>query len=197
LIFITTLALSQAVEGGLSEVTSTQGTGAPPVFADVSYHLGPLSVTPQELVTFLVAGLFICLLALGMRYLQIGRVMRAVSQHADAAALLGVNPRRIAALAWALSGSAAGVAGALFAPGAIVTPYSGSSYLFVAFAAAVVGGFGSIGGAVLGAMTLSIAQAFFSTYVSVVWADIVPFLVLMLVVAVRPSGIFGIRVSRV
>jgi branched-chain amino acid transport system permease protein len=123
--------------------------------------------------------------------------MRAISQHADAASLLGVNPRRVAALAWALSGAAAGVAGALFAPGSIVTPFSGSTYLFVAFAAAVVGGFGSIGGAVAGAMILGISEAFFQTYVSVVWSAIVPFAVLIIVVAVRPSGIFGIRVQRV
>jgi branched-chain amino acid transport system permease protein len=197
LVFITTLALSQAVEGGLSEVTTTEGTGAPPVFAAVSYHLGPFAATPQEIVTFLVAGACVALIALGLRYLQVGRVMRAISQHADAASLLGVNPRRVAALAWALSGAAAGVAGALFAPGSIVTPFSGSTYLFVAFAAAVVGGFGSIGGAVAGAMILGISEAFFQTYVSVVWSAIVPFAVLIIVVAVRPSGIFGIRVQRV
>jgi branched-chain amino acid transport system permease protein len=197
LIFITTLALSQAVEGGLSLVTTTQGTGAPPVFATVTYHVGPFAITPQQIVLFGVAGVSITVIALGMRYLQIGRVMRAVSQHANAASLLGANPRRIALIAWGLSGAAAGIAGALLAPGTIITPYSGGAYLFIAFAAAVLGGFGSIGGAVLGALILALAQAFFATYISVVWSPIVPFIILILVLVIRPSGLFGVSEGRV
>lgn len=197
LIFITTLALSQAVEGGLSLVTTTQGTGAPPVFAPATHHIGPFAITVQEIVLFCVAGVCITLIGLGMRYLQIGRVMRAVSQNANAAALLGANPRRIAVIAWGLSGAAAGIAGALLAPGTIVTPYSGSTYLFIAFAAAVLGGFGSIGGAVLGALILATAQAFFATYVSVVWSPIVPFILLIIVLVIRPSGLFGVSEGRV
>jgi branched-chain amino acid transport system permease protein len=197
LIFITTLALSQAVEGGLSLVTTTQGTGAPPVFAAVTHHVGPFAITTQEIVLFCVAGVCITLIALGMRYLQIGRVMRAVSQNANAASLLGANPRRVAVIAWGLSGAAAGIAGALLAPGTIITPYSGSAYLFIAFAAAVLGGFGSIGGAVLGALILATAQAFFATYVSVVWSPIVPFIILIIVLVIRPSGLFGVSEGRV
>jgi branched-chain amino acid transport system permease protein len=197
LIFITTLAVSQAIEGGLSEVTSTQGTGVPPVFSLIAYHVGPFLITPQQLVTFAVGGVAIVGLGLGFRYLQVGRSMRAVSQHAEAASLCGVDTQRIVVLAWALSGAMAGLAGALFAPGSIVTPTSGTTYLFIAFAAAVIGGFGSIGGAVAGAMVLGITQAFFETYVSVLWSGIVPMLVLVIVLAVRPSGIFGVRVGRV
>jgi branched-chain amino acid transport system permease protein len=110
---------------------------------------------------------------------------------------MGANPRYFAALAWCLSGALGALAGVLLASGTVITPTTGSPYLFLAFAAAVLGGFGSVAGAVVGALILGLGESFFGAYVSLEWPSAVPFVLLILVLLLKPSGLFGGTVNRV
>jgi branched-chain amino acid transport system permease protein len=123
--------------------------------------------------------------------------MRAIAENAPAASLQGINTRRVSALGWMLSGLIAALAGVLLGPNSVVTPFVGGGYLFVAFAAAVLGGFGSIPGALIGGLLLGLAQQFFAAFVSTGWSSTVAFAVVLVVLIVRPQGLFGYSVNRV
>jgi branched-chain amino acid transport system permease protein len=197
-IFITTLALSLGIQGGLTLVADTAGTGVESPFAVTSWNLGPIHIAPFEVLTLVIGIVVIGGVWLVVTRTQLGRAMRAIAQNADAAALLGANPRQISSIAWAASGALGAIVGALLVlPGAVLTPFSGAPYLFIAFTGAVLGGFGSIGGAVVGCLFLSIAQQLFAGYVSGQWASLVPFAILIIVLAIRPQGLFGRNVQRV
>ena len=196
IIFISTLSLSLGLQGGLTLLFPTEGFGFPPMLPIDSYHVGPLSLTAPDLLLgglSLISGVTV---GAFLRFTQVGRSMRAIAQHPAAASLMGINLRRISSLGWGLSGLLAALAGTLLAPGSVITPYSGASFLFIAFGAAVLGGFGSIEGAIVGGLLLGLAQAFFTAYVSSGWSDVVPFAFLIIVLVFKPQGLFGSTVER-
>jgi branched-chain amino acid transport system permease protein len=195
--FISTLALSLAVQGGLSLVASSDGTAFPSVFALEGKQLGPVRFVTADAIIVAVASTVTAALALGLRYTQLGRAMRATAQHADGAALSGIDPRRVSLLAWSASGLVGGIAGLLLGPGSIITPFVGGQYLFIAFAAAVLGGFGSFAGALIGGLALGITQSLFAAFGDTEWASIVPFVLMIAVLKVRPQGLLGRDVTRV
>ena len=197
-IFITTLALSLGLQGFLTLVADTAGTGVPSPFAIKSWNVGVLHIAPYQVLTLVVSACLVGVMWLIVARTQLGRAMRAIAQNADAAALLGANPKLISSIAWAASGALGAIVGALLVlPGAVLTPFSGAPLLFITFTGAVLGGFGSIGGAVVGCLFLSIAQQLFAGYVSSEWAALVPFAILIIVLAIRPEGLFGRNIQRV
>jgi branched-chain amino acid transport system permease protein len=197
MIFVSTLALSFAIEGALSLLVSTDGSASPSVTSLTSYQVGPFLINDSEILVSGVSLVLAVALDTGVRRTQAGRAMRAVAQNRDAASLLGINPRRLSTIGWGISGLLAAMAGVLLGPGSLVTPVTGTTYLFIAFAAAVLGGFGSIRGAIAGGVLIGIAQAMFSAFVSTTWASLVAFGLLILVLLVRPQGLFGRFVERV
>lgn len=125
-----------------------------------------------------------------------GRAMRAISQDADAAALMGINRDRVIRLSFVLGGFLAGIAGCLVSLQSVTEPMMGFMPGLKAFVAAVLGGIGSIPGAILGGFTLGIVESM------VVWAgvptgykDVAAFVILILVLAAKPTGLLG-RVER-
>jgi branched-chain amino acid transport system permease protein len=190
-IFIATLSLSLMAEGALALVLPTEGIGIPGFLPLDVIAVGPFRAAPIQVVTMVLGGLACLITALLVRGTQFGRAMKAIAEHPVTAALMGIDTGRIARLGWGLSGVLAALCGTLVAPGSIVTPFSGSQFLFIAFAAAVLGGFGSIEGAIIGGISLGLAQAFFAAFVSTGWSSIIPFAALVVTLSLRPRGIFG------
>ena len=185
-----------ALKVGLTLLYPSEGNAVPSTLSPNGIHVGPFSVTPQEFllaaVGFGVAGLIVVFL----RFTQTGRSMRALAENPGGAALMGVNPRRLSLLGWGISGSVAALAGAVISPGTLIDPTIGGGYLFIVFAAAVLGGFGSIGGALAGGLIIGIAQEMFGAYISEGWSSIVAFALLVVVLLVRPQGLFGFSVDQ-
>ncbi len=126
-----------------------------------------------------------------MRRFRLGRALRAVAQDPEAASLQGININRMTALAMAISGALAGLAGGLMSIIYAVTPSLGGHIILPALIVVVVGGMGSIGGATLAAIIFGFVMTFVTTLVDGVTAVMVSVTVMALVLAIRPQGLMG------
>ena len=122
---------------------------------------------------------------------RIGKAMRAASQNVRSAALCGIEPARMSMLAFALSGATGALAGALIAPIGASFYENGLNFALKGFAAAVLGGFGSPVGAVLGGVLIGIGESLCAGYLSSAYKDAVSLVVLLGVLLLRPSGLLG------
>ncbi len=126
-----------------------------------------------------------------MRQFRLGRALRAVAQDPQAASLQGININRMTALALAISGAYAGLAGGLMSTIYAITPSLGGHIILPALIVVVVGGMGSIGGATLAAIIFGFVTTFVTTLVDGVSAVMVSVTVMALVLAIRPQGLMG------
>lgn len=124
---------------------------------------------------------------------RLGADFRASASNAAGAQLMGINPRRIGTIAWVAASAAAVLAGWLFLPKFLVTPTIGEQYLFEAFAAVVIGGFGSLVGSVVGGVVLGVATELVAQTVSAAYVPVVPLVLTLIVLTIRPTGIVGER----
>ena len=125
-----------------------------------------------------------------------GKAMRAVAQNRVAARLLGVPIDRVASYTFALGSAMAGVAGALVGTAFTFTFDMGSMSILKAFVVVVLGGLGSVGGAIVGGFLLWVVDSFTLTFLTSEYKNLVSFSLLILVLVFRPSGIFGQRLGR-
>lgn len=121
----------------------------------------------------------------------LGRAMRATSQNPRAATLMGISPRRISAITFALAGALGALAGALAAPASSMSYDSGLFFGLKGFAAAIVGGLGSPVGAVAGGLAMGLVEAVSAGYISSSYKDAIQLVILLLVLSIRPSGLLG------
>ena len=176
-------ALAGAVWG--NEPKSITSPLAGGVFRIGDVTIGYENVTVIAGTALLCTGLFIF-----FRFTRLGIAMQAVSQNQLAAYYVGIPVKRVFTIVWALSAAIAATAGILVAPISLVDPMMG----FVgvkAFAAAIVGGFGSLPGAIIGGLIVGIAEQFAGLYGPAGSADVSAYLILLLMLFVRPEGIFA------
>ncbi|HXP74133.1 MAG TPA: branched-chain amino acid ABC transporter permease [Stellaceae bacterium] len=155
----------------------------PWIFGDV--RINPVFVSIIACAVALVAAL-----AFFFQRTRAGKAMRAVSQNQEAARLMGISVERVFSSTWALGTAIAALAGILFAPVTGIHPEIGNLIL-KAFVAAVIGGFDSLPGAVVGGLLLGLIETFSGAIVGSTFKNVIAFAVLILVLLVRPYGIFG------
>ena len=160
-------------------------------------RFGALRVGPSQLQALALAIVLMAAALLVLRTTRLGRAMRAVADNPDLARLRGARPNQVAALAVFVGGGFAGVGGALVAADTLLDPLSGTRLLLPVFAAAVLGGLGSLPGAVLGALVLGIAEEATAAFISPTYRQGIGFLVILLVLTVRPGGLLAGRAARV
>ena len=148
-------------------------------------------VGPQQLRNLLSAILVMAALWAGLKFTRFGRAMRAVADNASLARLKGVEPTRIADVTIAVAMGLCGVGGILVAVDSSVDPTTGTRLLLSIFAAAVLGGLGSIPGAVLGALSIGIVEEVTVSYLAPAYRLAVGFIVILLVLSFRPRGFLG------
>ncbi len=155
-----------------------------------------IEVPNITLVTFFLSILFMILLTVFVRNTKPGKAMRAVSQDQEAAMLMGINVNSVIALTFAL-GSALGAMGGIFYSVAFSQVYPTLGFMpgLKAFVAAVLGGIGSIGGAVIGGYVIGMIETFTKAYVSSMWSDALVFGILIFVLLFKPSGLLGKNVK--
>lgn len=155
-------------------------------------HLGSVQIPKLQLMSLAIAVVVMAVLGLWLRTTKSGRAVRTVSWSPSTAELLGVRSKSVFALAVFVSGALAAVAGiCIFAETATVSYSSGDALLVVAFAVIVLGGMGSVAGAMLGGLILGLAQVFTTAYISNTFSQAVGYIVILVILTVRPSGIFG------
>ena len=147
----------------------------------------------QRLIVILASIVLLGGLWVFLRRTRLGWAMRACAQDSEAAALQGISINQTARLAMCIGAALAGVAGALTAPLVRTFPYMGHSVIVAAFIVIIVGGIGSLEGAVLAAVLYAFVHTFVTTMFDGVIADIVGLMLMMLVLIVRPTGLFGTK----
>jgi len=152
-------------------------------------------VSHQKLVALGVAVALLSVVWYFLSYTRLGWALRAVAQDREAAALQGISIDRISMLAVGLGAGMAGIAGGLIAPMARVEPYMGHHAIITAFIVTIVGGLGSLGGAVLAAILYAFFHTFVTTYYGGTVATMLGLLLMLVVLIIKPTGIMGARVS--
>ncbi len=151
-----------------------------------------LRIGRTELIVTLVGLVAIALVAVGLRYTSLGRQMRALSDSIELSETTGIDTDRIVLVTWAISGGLAGLAGIIYAlPAGTVNPQLGFTLILSIFAAVVVGGIGNAYGALAGGMLIGVAQEWSTLVIDPSMKVAVGFAVLILVLLIRPQGLFG------
>ena len=156
-----------------------------------SVHIGPFGANAAEVLSFAIAIVFVFGLYFFVTRSLTGQALRAISQSPDVAPLMGINLTRIQGFSFALGTALAGIAGGLLLPRLYLFPGVGEDYTTKAFVMVVLGGMGSIEGAALGGLVLGLSESLTSLYIGNEWALIVDFVLFLLVLSFKPSGIFG------
>jgi branched-chain amino acid transport system permease protein len=193
---IGTVGLSYVIKGAVRVVPYTEEVRRlPPISAGQPIFLGPVVLQHQDVAITLAAIVIMAALWAFFGFTIIGKALRATSQNPRAAALVGIPVRLMSMTAWGLAAALAGVAGVLLAPKLLLTPDSGI-VVILALAAAIIGGFTSLPGCVAGGILLGVVQNMIGQFVSSRAISLAPFLVIMLVLLVRPQGLFAPRSAR-
>jgi branched-chain amino acid transport system permease protein len=159
---------------------------------DRNLRLGPhISVNAPWVVSFGIALVLALALYLFVTRTMTGRAARAIAQNRYAAPLMGINVFRVQAISFALGSAAAGIAGALLLPVFYLYPSVGDQFTLKAFVMVVLGGMGSIVGAAFAGLVLGVVENLTSLYWGNEWALAVDFVIFLLVLSLKPSGIFG------
>ncbi|MCR5720864.1 MAG: branched-chain amino acid ABC transporter permease [Lachnospiraceae bacterium] len=155
-----------------------------------------LTITGETIVTVLACIIIMIVLTLFVNKTKAGRAMLAVSEDKGAAQLMGINVNRTISLTFAIGSALAAIAGVLLCSAyPSLTPYTGSMPGIKAFVAAVFGGIGSIPGAFIGGIILGIIENLSKAYISSQLADAIVFMVLIIVLMVKPTGILGKKIQ--
>jgi branched-chain amino acid transport system permease protein len=195
-VFISTLLCGMILQNGFVVAFGPEAKSGPPLIGSGMVRFEGLEISRQALATILVAAALIGLQYVIFARTQIGRQLRATAEDREMAQAVGVPAKRLIAVTFGIGTSLAGVAGALLANQFFVYPTGGIPLSVFAYIAVVVGGWGSLAGAVLGSMLISIFQVVVSAYVSYAVATGCLYATLLLIFFVRPQGIFGERTQR-
>ncbi len=156
-----------------------------------SVSLGPVQVGTGRLIVLIAASVVTGGLAWYLRATWHGKAIRAVAQDRAAAKLMGVNVQRIYTISFGIGAALAGLAGCLLAPLYSMTPQIGINFILPAFAVVVLGGLGSVAGAYLGGFVVGLTEAFSGYYLDPALKHAVLFVVFIVVLVIRPQGLFG------
>lgn len=156
-----------------------------------TWRVGPVFVSELSLGTFGAGLVGSVLLYLLVQKTRIGLALRAVSENLSAAQTLGIPTRRVLALAWGVAAALGVVAGIFLAPALLLDPFFMLDPFLKGFAAAVLGGLGSLPGAVVGGLILGVAESLAAAYLTIQFKNTLAFLIILLVLLVRPEGLLG------
>jgi len=191
LIFLT-IGLSGTIRGTAQQIWGTDNVGVPAFSGENPIHLaGGAVILPQHVWVFGITILVMLALHHFFKNTILGKAMRAAAVNRRAAALVGISVNRMILVSFALSGALGAVAGMIIAPISTTSYDTGIMLGLKGFAAAILGGYGSFPGAILGGIMLGVLESLGAGLVSSQYKDATAFLVLLLVLFVKPTGIMG------
>ena len=190
LIFLT-IGISIVLRGIMKLVWGKNRMAIPPLAGEEPIRVAGAAILPQALAILIITALAIVLLVLFFRRTRLGLAMRAVASNPTAASVVGIQVGRVRAASFALAGGLGGLAGVLVTPITTLSYDVGVLLGLKGFAAAILGGFGSFPGAVVGGVGLGLLESLAAGYWSSAYKDVAAFVVLLLVLFIRPKGILG------
>jgi branched-chain amino acid transport system permease protein len=165
------------------------------LFGENTIQVGTIFVDPQNLLIIVVTSCLVVFQYYFFAKTPLGRQMQATAQDQEAASLMGIKVSRMIALTFIYSSMLAAVAGVLLAPIFFVSADMGANLGLKAFAASIIGGFGSVPGAIIGGLFLGVFEILCAAYVSTLYKDAFAFVILILILAFMPRGLFGEKIS--
>jgi branched-chain amino acid transport system permease protein len=188
---VVTFGLSLLLVNLVDKAVGPYSYRGPALVETSRFALGPVMLTGQKAIAAGVAVLLMVALALFLKKSVWGKQIQAVAQNRLGASLAGIDATRTTSLIFAISGMLAALSGALLAPLVNPSPDVGAFPAIKSYVIVVLGGMGSIWGAMVAALILGVSEAFFSVYVSYDYRDAFGLVILVLVLLFRPQGLFG------
>ena len=191
-VLITAIGVSYLLQNLSLLIFGEQEQSMPALFHFEGLHIGNVRVPGETIITLAVTVIIMVGLTLFINKTKAGKAMLAVSEDKGAAELMGINVNRTISLTFAIGSALAAVAGALYASSYVyIKPTMGAMTGIKAFIAAVLGGIGSIPGAMFGGLALGIVENLSKAYISTQISDAIVFGILILVLLIRPTGLLG------
>jgi len=162
-------------------------------FARETIRFGGIFFSAQSLLVVLVSAAAIAALYSFLRYTFLGKALRAVAQDRETAGLMGINQGLLIGLTIVIASALAGMAGALLGPVLVLSPFAGASVIVKAFAIVIIGGFGNLQGTIIAGILVGIIEAFTVQYLGSGLIDLVVFVLLLVMLVVRPTGLIAER----
>lgn len=192
---ITTIGLSIILQNAALAIFSADPRMTPTSLSNLIISPLGIRVSVQRLIILLIAALVFIGVQVFVKRTKLGKTMRAISQNREMCQVVGINTRKIALITFALGGAITGLAAALITPLFSVYNTMGSMLTIKSLAAIVMGGMGQVNGAIYASLLMGVIESFYGGYVSFVYKDVVSFGVFVLVLFLRPRGLFGKRVG--
>ena len=189
--FVATIALAAMIEQTLTVTIGAAPRTTPPFLGSGAVTIAGVPLGLQPLAIVIVGAVLVAALWFLLERTQIGRRMRAVAADRHMARAVGIPVRRYVTLSLALSGALAGIAGFLLGHQFLVTPTQGGGHMLKAYIAVALGGWGSVPGALIGALAIGLFETFVSAEVGDAWASAALYIAVLLVLTLRPRGLFG------
>ena len=195
-LLITAIGVSIFLQNLFQLIFTSSGKSFPSIFNYEPIVMGERQVSIISLITIVTTVVLMVLLQLLVKKTRLGKAMRAVSEDAGAAKLMGINTNSTVSWTFAIGSGLAAVGAVLYSASyPLIDPYMGSMLGLKAFVAAVLGGIGSIPGAMIGGLIMGVAESLTKGYISSTLSDAVVFGILIIVLLLKPSGIMGKNVK--
>lgn len=189
---ITAIGMSYLLQNGMMYFAGPQTRSFPQVITNKMYSIGPINISTMQILMLMTTVSLMIALQLIVHKTKLGKAMRAVSNDAEAAELMGINTNLVISFTFFLGSMLAGAGGMLVGMYYnTITPTMGTGPGLKAFIAAVVGGIGSIPGAMLGGYLIGMTEVMISAFGNSMIRDAVVYLILIVILLVRPTGILG------
>ena len=188
---IATMALSIFLKESVKSFYSAEAQPFPALVPARDLHLGPVTVSLQDIATLAIAILAVALLQWFLAGTRTGRAMQATAQNPTVARILGVPVERMILLTFVINGAMVALASLLITPVYLAKFSNGDTLGLAAFIAAIVGGFNQVRGAIVGGLLLGVAENLAATYVSAQYRGALPLIILIVVILIRPQGLVG------
>jgi len=191
-LLITAIGVSLFLQNGMRILVGSNPKPFPDLINAGSINIGAIQIEWKTILMIAVSAALVLILQFIVYKTKVGKAMRASSQDMEAASLMGINVNNTISLTFAIGSALAGIAGVLVAISyPSITPYMGVMPGLKSFVAAVLGGIGSIPGALLGGVAIGLVETFSKAYISTNFSDAIVFGVLIIILLIKPSGLLG------
>ena len=195
-LLITAIGVSLFLQNAMRLLVGSNPKPFPDLINAGSINIGSIQIEVKTILMFGISALLVILLQFIVYKTKVGKAMRASSQDMEAASLMGINVDNTISFTFALGSALAGIAGVLVAISyPSITPYMGAMPGLKAFVAAVLGGIGSIPGALVGGIAIGLLETFSKAYISTNFSDAIVFAMLIIILLIKPAGLLGKKIS--
>src|SRR2546423_7035137 len=193
---ISTIGLTIVIQNLAIYLNGGQQLAFPDTLAQKLYHIGPVTISLAQLFVLSVALTLMVLLWLFIEHSKMGRAIRAVAENHETAALLGVDVNRVILVTFIIGSGIAGIAGVLDGiKNSSVSPFMGLSAAVKGLIVMLLGGLGNVPGAMVAGLMLGMIEILSAAYIGTTERDLFSFLILILILLFRPTGLFGTRTA--